>query len=143
VRATAGQELRERKRLHQVVVRAEVERVDAIGNGIARRHDQYGKRLVRAADAPDEARAILERQPEVDDREVERLAEERGARELRRGDVIDHIAVQRQSTAHRAGDDGIVLDDQDSHRVFSIIPAQGTGKSRTRKIPARDRPGSR
>ena len=109
----ARDELRHRERLHEVVVGADVERVDAVVLRAARADDDDRRPDALGPRALDHAPAVALRQHQVEDDDVGRLVAERGQAllALRRppglvpggGEVVDH----------RLGDDLVVFDDQD------------------------------
>ena len=100
-RAHSRQQLSERERLHEVVVGAALEPIDAIGHAVTGRKDQDGHRVTRVAQAAEHVIAAAARDHDVEDDGIEARRRDRPERrvERRRTPESDARAMNRAISA--------------------------------------------
>ena len=121
-RAHPRRQLVQRKRLDQVVVGAGVEAGHAVGNRIARRHDQHADAISGAADFAQQLEAGLFRQAQVE--QHQRVGAVGGVqRHLGREavlDPVDRVALLLQRSLERLADHRVVFDQEDAHGASGV-----------------------
>ena len=110
-------ELAHVERLHEVVVGAGVEAVDAVGHGVARGQHQHRHAVARAAQAPAHLEAVDVRQPDVEHHRVRLAARDLGQRALAVLDRHGVVPAQHERAAQGVAKGAVVVDDQDAHPV--------------------------
>ena len=114
-RADAGGEFGEVEGLHQIVVGAGVQAVDAVRHLIECREDDDGCYLAAAAQCLEEGEAEAVGQHEVEQHQVEGGAGQRIARHVEAHHPVDRMAVGGDLVTDGGAQYGVVLDQQDSH----------------------------
>ena len=114
-RLDARQQLRERKRLGEIVVAARLEAADAIVDRAEGAQDQYRRREPRPPQLLNDRQPIDVGQHAVGDDQVELAREGAGEPLTPVGGVIDRVAALAQSLDEDPRGLGIVLDEQDVH----------------------------
>jgi hypothetical protein len=115
--ADAGRELAEAEGLGDVVVRAELEAADHVDVLRAGREEDHRRGRALGAEALEEREAVLARQHDVEEDEVEAArgrAEEDVARGLRRADALGLEALVAEVEADPVRHRALVLDDQNA-----------------------------
>ena len=116
-RAHAREQLLERERLDQVVVRAGVEPAHAVGHRVARGEHQHRRAVAGGAQAAADLEPVDVRHQHV---EHQRVGRRGGDRVERRAAVLGQlgaVAVEPQRAVDRLADRGLVVDHEDAHRV--------------------------
>ncbi len=138
-----GDELRERERLGQVVIRARLEAHDAVVDRAARRQHDDRRRDSPRAGVADDVDPALARKHDVDDRGVVaargqvREAIDPGAR------PVDHVAILRETLPDEVADPFVIFDQRETHHLdHSAISAgiqvcAGARSGTTRSTAAR------
>ena len=124
-RAHAGCELLHRERLDEVVVRADLERVHAVVLGAAGGHDDDRRADALVSRLLDHAPAVDPGKHEVEHADVRMLVAEPREPGLAVRDTDRVEAGGLEMAGHAAGDDVVVLDDQDLRHSFTIVAAPG------------------
>ena len=119
-RAAACDQLGHLERLGHVVVGAEVERSDSIGETVASGEHQHGQDLAAIAQALEQAQAVLAGEADVEDQQVERLRLQSRARVLGAADEIGSEARGFERHAHRVAEQRVVFHYQNAHDL--ILP---------------------
>ena len=114
-RADARRELVEIERLDQVIVGAGVEAGDAVGDGVARGHDQHRPRVAARRIARQHVETALSRQAEIEQQQVVHALSQRELAPRGRRDPVDGEAVLRQPAPHAGADHRIVFGEQYAH----------------------------
>ena len=130
-RADARGELIQVEGLDEVVVGARVESGDAVGHRVARRQDQHRDRQSPLALAAQERESVTARQPQVQQQQLEGLAAEDRLGGARLVHPVDGEALALQSRAQRLADHRVVLYQEQSHGVQSMM---NRGTRRLREI---------
>ena len=118
-RLHASDQLLHRERLDQVVVGADLERVYAVVLGAAGADDEDRRADALAARGLDQPPAVDAGQHQVEDADVGVLVAEPREPDLPRADGDGIEARRAQVVGHSAGDDLVVLDDQDlCHQAY-------------------------
>ena len=112
-RTDAGGELLHRERLHEVVVRADLEGVHAVVLGAACRHDDDRRSDPLVARLLDDAPAVDARKHQVEDADVGPLVAKSRQAGLAVRDAHGVESGRLEVPRHPAGDDVVVFDDQD------------------------------
>ena len=142
VHADARDQLVERERLRQVVVRAELEAAQLRRQVGPRGQDQHRQLGPLRAQVVQQMQAVELRQQQIEDDELVRLGE--GARKPD-GSVlgaVDHKALGLESKSQEVENPGLVLDDQNAHRSLRPDATIQLRAQRTRLRRERE-PGSR
>ncbi len=139
-RAHARDELLERERLHEVVVRACFEALDAVGDLIASGQHQDRNLASVGAEPPGQLEAVEPRHQHVDHQQLGRVRV-RAQLEQRFFAVdcdLDVVALQRKRPAQRVAHGLVVVDDEDAH-----IPNGGHSRCRGKgpRLPAGSKAG--
>jgi len=116
--AHTRQQLANLEWFHQIVVRAEIEPVDPVIDAVARGHDDHGEPPAQRAQAPKHLTAVRLRQPEIEQGQLVKLVLRRVDGGLAVGDPVDGIGRVLESLLHGRADHPVVLDQQNSHRLF-------------------------
>src|SRR5207244_3497025 len=148
-RADARQELVEGKGLRQVVVGAEVETRDLVGDGVASGEEQHRGRHLFVAERLEDRQAVTAGQHHVEDDEVVGKARQEAVEGV--GAVLrdlDRVAFFLEALADEVRDLALVLDDQYPHgsrRLSYARPprASGAGAPAGRPTFVREQPPRR
>jgi hypothetical protein len=117
----AGQQLAHRERLGDVVVGAEVERLDLDGVLALRREHDDRQRGVERAHAPDDLEAVDSGQSEVEQHEIEGAVRNALQCVLAGEHRGDGIVLSFQRDAQGAQHDRLVVDEQDQRALHAAI----------------------
>ena len=121
----AGGELSHRERLDEVVVGADLERVHAVVLGAASGDDDDRRPDALAAGLLDHAPAVDPREHEIEDADVGPLVAQPREPRLAVRDADGVEARRLEMASHPAGDDIVVLDDQDLRHAGGIMRLPG------------------
>ena len=120
-RANARRQLIQVERLDQVVIRAGIQALHAVGDGIARGDDENRQFLPMRAGRGEDLETSLARQAEIEQQQVESLR----TQHLRSGLAVVHPvhgeALAPQALADRLTDHGVVFYQQQSHGEGNMI----------------------
>src|SRR5262245_50317919 len=114
-RTDPRQELGKGKRLDEIVVRAEIETLDAVVDGVLRRQDQHGRLKPALAKCGKNLQAAPPRQHEVEHHEIEGLMVGEEESFLARGRHVHFVAFGLEPFAKSLGNLSLVLHDQHPH----------------------------
>lgn len=109
--------------LHEIVVGAGIEPVDAIRQAIERREDDHRRRIAAAAQVTQEAHAVPIGKHEIEQHEIVGGAAQMQARNVEAGDPVRRVPFGHDLVAHRRAENLVVLDQEDSHEVVSHLRA--------------------
>jgi hypothetical protein len=127
----AREQLGKSEGLHEVIVGAGIEALNAILDGVLGREDEDGGLDPPLAKRSQDLEAVATRQHEIQEDEVERiLVDEKEGFLARRSDE-DVVALRREPTAQRHRHLRFVLDDQDAHVTSTPAehPVEGVARS--------------
>ena len=114
-RAKARHELGDGKGLRQIIVGAKIERLDAIVDGVERRQNQHRRARARLPQILQQRPAAALRHHQVEHHRIVGHFAEHVLRFVAiRGDVDGKVRLAER-TAQRAGQIGLILDDEHSH----------------------------
>jgi hypothetical protein len=101
--------------LHQIIVSAQIEHANALGQTIARGDHQYRHASAATAQALQHLGAIERGQPKIQHQQVVLVIAQRDVGETAAGHVIHRMAAMPQRAADAFGDGRIILGEQDAH----------------------------
>jgi len=111
----AGEQLGERERLGEIVVSALLEAADAIVDGAARGEDENRRTDAELAQPEDEGDAILVRQAEVDDEDVEGIVDSEALGGFAVGRGFNFVSGLFKRAAQETLNIDFVFDEQKAH----------------------------
>lgn len=114
-RTDPGEQLRKRKRLHQIVVSATVESVHPIVHGVLGRQDKHGRLEPMLAKRREDLQAVAPRQHRIQNHKIERLVIYEEKPFLPRARDVDVIVLRLEPFTKGLRNLPLVLDDQDTH----------------------------
>ena len=120
-RADPGRQFAEVEGLDEIVVRAGVQPLDPVRDLVERGQDDDGRDVAAAAQRLQEADAPAVRQHEIEQDEIVAGCGHRVARRVEAGDPVHGLAVRGDLVAHGGAQHGVVLDQQDAHRLPSPL----------------------
>ena len=121
-RAQPRQQLLDRERLREVVVRAGVEAEHAVAEAVERRQHQDRQVVALSPGLAADREAVAVGQAQVEDDRGRLIARERGQRLVAAADADDVVAGLRELDLEHAGDRLVVLDDEDALTGGGHVP---------------------
>ncbi len=138
-RLHAGEQLREREGLGQIVVAARLQSLDAVVDRVAGTQEQHGDRHAGSPKRADEAETVQARQHDIDYGSGVGLV----LRKIQAVDaVVSHVHSESflpQPGRHKLGDASIIFDHEDAHAVIVVCAGsrrQGRHLTRFSLTPA-------
>ena len=129
-RLDAGEELLERERLGDVVIRARAQRRHLGVDRVLRGEDEHGPLEALGAKRLEHVEPALARQSHVENDEVVRLRARAALSLLAVGHQIDRPPMLLEPALHVLPDRRIILDDENPHRRYSTPPGRRKPYSR-------------
>ena len=122
-RTATRRQLGHGERFDEIVVAADVERVDAVGQAIARGDDQHRLAVAGAAHAANEVETVHAGQAEIDEKQIESFPLHRCLGHFRGGNAVDRETALRQTARHRVGHESVVFYHEYAHEPLLRIGA--------------------
>ena len=116
-RAQPGEQLVERERLRQVVVRAGVEALDPVADRIARRQEQDRHPVALAAEPARDVEPVVPRHHHVEHDGVRRAPLDRAERRVAVGGELHLVAGELERTFERLAHRAVVVCNENEHHL--------------------------
>jgi len=124
----ARQQLRERERLHEVIVGAELQALDAVLHRIARGEEEHGHLLPALPDGRDHRPAVAAGEHDVQHDQIIGAGLEEAEAFIAAGGGVDDVAMLGHALLEVGGRFRVVFDDQYLHRGISGIRVSARGR---------------